>query len=569
MAEERRRSPNEPASPGADPGEGPAAASGEGSGQGPAAAPGEGLRSGPGQGPAAASGEDSRQGPAAASGEGFGADPGQGPAAASGEGSGQGPAAASGEGFGADPGQGPAAASGEDSRQGPAAAPGQGGADEPYASLLDLPLSSDLNRIGEQLHALARAQRTLQELLQAVVNITGELELPAVLRRIVRTAMDLVGARYGAMGVLDQEGRLLEEFIPLGLTAHELADLEGVELPRGRGLLGHLIHHPEPLRVKDISRHPESAGFPPGHPPMRSLLGVAISVRGRIYGNLYLSERKDGQPFDRHDEGVIRALAGTAGVAIENARLYQQVQHSSEQFQRLLLPRLPDLRPFAAGAAYRPASAPAAVGGDWYDAMLLPGGACAAVIGDVVGHDLRAAADMSQIRNMLRALYYDPGAAPSTSLSRLDRIMNAALDEAPVATALLARLEPADGTWQLRWSSAGHPPPLVLLPDGRVRYLDVEPGLPLGVAPDLPRPDHCRPLPVDSTVVLFTDGLVEVPGQPLDRGLDALAVTASRLVGLAPEDLCRALVAHRPGNGHDDKAVIALRTPPLTSYGSS
>ncbi|RSS13988.1 GAF domain-containing SpoIIE family protein phosphatase [Streptomyces sp. WAC08401] len=443
------------------------------------------------------------------------------------------------------------------------------GPDEPYTSLLDLPLSSDLNRIGEQLHALARAQSTLQELLQAVVNITGELELPMVLRRIVRTAMDLVGARYGAMGILDQEGRLLDEFIPLGLTAKELADLEGVELPRGRGLLGHLIHHPEPLRVNDISRHPESAGFPPGHPPMRSLLGVAISVRGQVYGNLYLSERKDGQPFDRHDEGVIRALAGTAGVAIENARLYQQVRNSSEEFQRLLLPRLPDLRPFAAGAAYRPASAPAAVGGDWYDAMLLPNGACAAVIGDVVGHDLRAAADMSQIRNMLRALCFDSNAPPSASLARVDRILGSALDEAPIATALLARLEPADCAWQLRWSSAGHPPPLVLLPDGRVRYLDTEPGIPLGVAPDLPRPDHCRAVPVDSTVVLFTDGLVEVPGQPLDRGLDALAVTASRFAGLSPDELCRALVNNRPGDGHDDKAVIALRTPPLTGYACS
>ncbi|MBZ6080690.1 SpoIIE family protein phosphatase [Streptomyces olivaceus] len=438
------------------------------------------------------------------------------------------------------------------------------GPDEPYTSLLDLPLSSDLNRIGEQLHALARAQSTLQELLQAVMSITGELELPTVLRRIVRTAMDLVGARYGAMGVLDQEGRLLEEFIPLGLTSKELAGLEGVELPRGRGLLGHLIHHPEPLRVKDISRHQESAGFPPGHPPMRTLLGVAISVRGRVYGNLYLSERKDGQPFDRHDEGVIRALAGTAGVAIENARLYQQVRNSSEQFQRLLLPRLPDLRPFTAGAAYRPASAPAAVGGDWYDAMVLPGGACAAVIGDVVGHDLRAAADMSQIRNMLRALYFDRHAPPGVSLARLDRIMNAALDEAPIATALLARLEPVDRAWRLRWSSAGHPPPLVLLPDGRVRYLDHEPGIPLGVAPDLHRPDHCDVLPTDSTVVLFTDGLVEIPGQPLDRGLDALAVTASRFAGLSPDELCRALITHRPGDGHDDKAVMALRTPRLT-----
>ncbi|MEV5551225.1 GAF domain-containing SpoIIE family protein phosphatase [Streptomyces sp. NPDC052309] len=437
--------------------------------------------------------------------------------------------------------------------------------EEPYMSLLDLPLSSDLNRIGEQLHALARAQSTLQELLQAVVNITGELELPAVLRRIVRTAMDLVGARYGAMGVLDEDGRFLEEFIPLGLTARELAALEGVELPRGRGLLGHLIHHPEPLRVKDIARHPESAGFPPGHPPMRTLLGVAISVRGRIYGNLYLSEREDGQPFDRHDEGVVRALAGTAGVAIENARLYQQVRNSAEQFQRLLLPRLPDLRPFAAGAAYRPASAPAAVGGDWYDAILLPDGACAVVIGDVVGHDLRAAADMAQLRNMLRTLSYDPAVPPSTSLARLDRILQA-LDEAPLATALLARLEPADGAWQLHWSSAGHPPPLLLLPDGRVRYLHTDPGVPVGVAADLPRPDHSQAVPVDSTVVLYTDGLVEIPGQPLDRGLDALAVTAARYAGRTPEELCRALAENHPSDGHDDMAVIALRTPPLTGY---
>ncbi len=163
------------------------------------------------------------------------------------------------------------------------------------------------------MHALARAQRSLQGLLQAVLGITGELELPAVLRRIVRTAMDLVGARYGALGVLDEERTFLTEFVPLGLNSQELADLSGVELPRGSGLLGHLIRHPEPLRVEHIAAHPESAGFPAGHPPMRTLLGVAISVRGRVYGNLYLSDRQDGKPFDEHDEGVILALAGTAG----------------------------------------------------------------------------------------------------------------------------------------------------------------------------------------------------------------------------------------------------------------
>ncbi|MGQ4516150.1 SpoIIE family protein phosphatase [Streptomyces sp. DW26H14] len=435
-------------------------------------------------------------------------------------------------------------------------------------SLLDLPLSSDLDRISEQLRALARAQRTLQELLQAVVDITGELELPMVLRRIVHTAMDLVGARYGAMGVLDEEGRFLAEFIPLGLSAEELADLHGVELPRGRGLLGHLIHHPEPLRVDDIARHPESAGFPPGHPPMRTLLGVAISVRGRIYGNLYLSERADGQPFDRQHEAVVRALAGTAGVAIENARLYERVRNNSEQFQRLLLPRLPDLTPFSAGAAYRPATSPAAVGGDWYDAMLLPDGSCVAVIGDVVGHDLRAAADMAQIRNMLRALSYDADATPSSRLARLDRIMHA-LEEAPVATALLARLEPVGSAWELHWSSAGHPPPLLVLPDGRARYLDAEPGLPLGVLTDLPRPDHRQAVPVGSTVLLYTDGLVEVPGQSLDQGLAALAAVASRHADGSLEELCKAVSDHHPSDGHDDMAVIALRTPPLTGYACS
>ncbi len=458
-----------------------------------------------------------------------------------------------------------------DGRQPPDADDGPHGAgadDTPYMSMLDLPLSSDLDRIGEQMHALARAQNTLQELLKAVVDITGDLELATVLRRIVRTAMDLVGARYGALGVLDEEGRYLAEFIPLGLTAAELGDLGGVELPRGRGLLGHLIRHPEPLRVDDIARHPESAGFPPGHPPMHTLLGIAISVRGRIYGNLYLSERRDGRPFDRHDEGVIRALAGTAAVAIDNARLYQRVRKSAEQFQRALLPRLPDLTPFAAGAAYRPASFPAALGGDWYDAMLLPGGACAAVIGDVVGHDLQAAADMAQIRNMLRALYYDWGRPPSSSLARLDRLMHA-WDEAPIATALLARLEPADGAWHLHWSSAGHPPPLLVLPDGRARFLDTEPGTPLGVATGLPRPDQREAVPVDSTVVLYTDGLVEVPGQSLDRGLDELAGTAARHAGRSPQELCRALSENGPSDGRDDMAVIALRTPPLTGYGRS
>ncbi|MFF1459485.1 PP2C family protein-serine/threonine phosphatase [Streptomyces sp. NPDC058330] len=430
----------------------------------------------------------------------------------------------------------------------------------PYESLLNLPLSSDLDRIAEQMHALARAQRSLQGLLEAVLGISSDLDLPTVLRRVVRTSMDLVGARYGALGVLDDSGEFLSEFIPLGLDSQELNDLAGVELPRGRGLLGHLIRHPEPLRVPDIGRHPESAGFPPGHPPMRTLLGVAISGHDRIYGNLYLSDRRDGKPFDAQDEGVIRALAGTAGVAIENARLFLQVQRSSERFQRLLLPRLLDLGPFRSCTVYRPASAPGHLGGDWYDAFELDDGSCVAVIGDVVGHDLEAAAAMSQIRSMLRALSFDGPASPGATLGRLDRIMLATGGHA-VTTACVCRLEPVHDGWLMRWSNAGHPPPLVLLPDGDACYLEAEPGVPLGVDADLGRPDHTYALAPGSTVIMYTDGVVERHDQPLQRGLDSLAATARQLVGKPLEQLCGALADHYPGDGHDDMAVLVLRVP--------
>ncbi|MFE1886597.1 GAF domain-containing protein, partial [Streptomyces diastatochromogenes] len=225
---------------------------------------------------------------------------------------------------------------------------------QPHLPDLHVRLRSELGRIDDQLRDLLSAMDRLQGLLDAVVAISREVELPAVLHRIVTTAMDLVGARYGALGVLSESGERLEQFISAGLSEQERLDLANVGLPRGRGVLGHLIRHPEPLRVDDIPAHPSSTGFPPGHPCMETLLGVAITVRGEIYGDLYLSERSDGHPFDVHDENVVLALASAAGIAIENVRLFERVRVGAEQFQRLLLPTLPDLRPFSAAAIYRP-----------------------------------------------------------------------------------------------------------------------------------------------------------------------------------------------------------------------
>ncbi|MFF3404333.1 ATP-binding protein [Streptomyces sp. NPDC002659] len=194
---------------------------------------------------------------------------------------------------------------------------------------LGLPLDTALYRIAEQVQRLARAQGQVQTLLGAVLAISRDLDQQSILQRIVATAMDLVDARYGALGVLSDDRTRVTEFIALGLTDQERADLAGSEIPQGRGLLGLMIHETEPLRLDDLTRHPDSIGFPSGHPPMRSLLGVAITVRGQIYGNLYLSERRDGQPFDTQDEAVAVSLAGAAGIAIENSRLYEQVRLSA------------------------------------------------------------------------------------------------------------------------------------------------------------------------------------------------------------------------------------------------
>jgi serine phosphatase RsbU (regulator of sigma subunit) len=172
------------------------------------------------------------------------------------------------------------------------------------------------------------------------------------------------------------------------------------------------------------------------------------------------------------------------------------------------------------------------------------------------------AAAMAQVRNMLRALLYDRRTPPSLVLDRLDDTLHS-ITEAPVTTACLARIEPDGDGWRLHWSTAGHMPPLVIGADSRTRYLQAEPGVPLGVDTRLPRPDHTHPLAPGDTVLLFTDGLVEHPARPLDAGLDTLAATAAAHVGLPLDALCRALADNNPGDGHDDLALLAVRIPPI------
>jgi signal transduction histidine kinase len=158
-----------------------------------------------------------------------------------------------------------------------------------------------------------------QALLEAVTAISSDLDLAGVLTRIVESATELTGARYGALGVVGAEGTLVE-FVTTGISEEQRRAIG--DLPRGRGILGLLVEEPEAIRLPDLAAHPHSAGFPPNHPPMTTFLGVPVRIRGTVFGNLYLTEKAGGAPFTEQDELLVEALAGTAGFVIENARAY-------------------------------------------------------------------------------------------------------------------------------------------------------------------------------------------------------------------------------------------------------
>ena len=166
--------------------------------------------------------------------------------------------------------------------------------------------------------------RSLRQLLDAVLTVGSDLDLPAMLERIIQAAVDLVDARFGALGVLDETRTRLAQFITVGLDDETYRAIG--ELPEGHGILGLLIVDAKPLRLPDLREHPDSYGFPPNHPPMRSFLGVPIRVRDEVFGNLYLTDKTSAEVFTDVDEELVVGLAAAAGVAIENTRLHTRVQ---------------------------------------------------------------------------------------------------------------------------------------------------------------------------------------------------------------------------------------------------
>jgi len=299
-------------------------------------------------------------------------------------------------------------------------------------------------------------------------------------------------------------------------------------------------------------------------------LQLARDVLGnRTIGALVLvwpSARSTSEPGDRV---LWRALADYTSQTLARVQLTAERRSSAETLQQAMLTALPEPDHLDLRARYVPAVTSEQVGGDWYDAVVMPDGATTLVIGDVAGHDMAAAAQMGQLRSMTRTLGYAYGEPPSLVLNRLEDVL-AGLRIDTLATMVLARIEQsgadaAAGLRRLRWSNAGHPPPVLLHADGSTEVLEGN-DLLIGLNTDLPRHDHTHSLPPGSTLLLFTDGLIEHRGRSITDGLADLLRVLSRCAGLALEVLLdvlqRELIGDRPD---DDCAVLAVRAHPKDS----
>ncbi|MFG3509284.1 SpoIIE family protein phosphatase [Streptomyces sp. NPDC047821] len=294
---------------------------------------------------------------------------------------------------------------------------------------------------------------------------------------------------------------------------------------------------------------------------MRSAAIAPIRGLREVLGALTLGRAAHSAPFTDADLSLLEDITRRTGLALDNARLYQRQRRVAETMQRHLLPQLPQLPDLAMAARYVAAPHASHVGGDWYDAFRLRDGATALVIGDVVGHDLDAAAGMAQLRNMLRAFAWSQEASPSRIVEQLDHAAEH-ISEASTATLVLGRLEARQGAWRLHWTNAGHLPPLLVAPDGRTRFLEQANGLLLGTRARLPRPDAMVDLPPGSTLLLHTDGLVESRRRPIDEGLGDLREHAAELARRPLEAFCDELLERvRPEDNDDDVALLALRLP--------
>jgi PAS domain S-box-containing protein len=428
--------------------------------------------------------------------------------------------------------------------------------------------------------------RLRERLLARVATVTAANDVPDAFAAVAAAVVpDLTDAC--AVFMLSSTGDGGAGGVGGPLTAVRVASTARPGLPD----LPPLSHRPYivgPIAQRVIeSRRSKLLVFPSGEPPdgalsemsrnwlraarATSMTLVPIVIDSSVVAFACAAGCADSPPPGTADLALLGEILHEVREPLRQAVELQRTRHTALTLQRALLSATPRVPGAELAAHYQPASKTAEVGGDWYDALLLPDGTVTLTIGDIAGHDLDAATSMSQLRSMLRVIAYDQDHpnSPAESLSQLDRVADG-LNIAPLVTVVHANLVPQPGgRWHVAWSNAGHPPPLLLPAEGEPRYLQgVGPDLPLCVAPAMPRSTWHHELKNGDTLLLYTDGLIEVPGTDLGEGMAALAEIAetARMEGLALAEMCARLLSG-VGNRRDDAAVIGFR--PITQGGGS
>ncbi|MGY1815817.1 SpoIIE family protein phosphatase [Blastococcus sp. SYSU D00820] len=412
--------------------------------------------------------------------------------------------------------------------------------------------------------------RFLAEVFESVTTLDVEESAEQLARLVVPRLADWATVTVlGADGTPDRAARAHRDPDRLPDVDRYLA--ERVHAPRDQSSLNEAMRSGEPVQFLEVTPGlaPRDSSDEALQEAWRrldptSVLFVPLHARGEPIGVLSLIRCGAAPPHDEAEIATAVEVARRASLALDNARLHGRRVQVAETLQHSLLTSPPRLPGLDLAVRYRPAGTDALVGGDWYDAFALTDGGTALVIGDVVGHNVEAAAAMAQLRSAVRTLAYDRPDSPARTLDRVDRVLTG-LDVGSMATALIARLDRprAGGRRRLRWSSAGHPPPVLVRADGTVQVLDSPPELLLGTGDPGRHTDHELPLSPGDTVVMVTDGLVEAGRTGIDAGMARLAEALGELAGLAADALCDRLLGRIvPERAEDDVAVLALRVLP-------
>ena len=402
-----------------------------------------------------------------------------------------------------------------------------------------------------------RALRRAARLQEVTARLARSVTTEDAARAILRGATAGVNADAAAIGLASDDGQLLR-LVPGVMSGGSLRLASPIEISVGdRSVLAHVYRNGRALWIptQEIWKSRFEDGWATQHDLGVCLYAVPIVAKGEAIGAMAVYFKQERVAPSAEDAEMIRAFAHQAGVALERARAYEVEHEAAMTLQRNLMPEgVARAATVDADGRYLPATKGVHVGGDWYDILDRSDGTVAFAVGDIAGHGLQAAAAMGQVRSAWRALALST-TEPSAILASLERFAGS-VEGAFFSTILTMLLDPA--TNELRYATAGHPPALVIEPDGSTRFLEGGRSVPLGLPFDLPRPQAHERLTPGSILVLYTDGLVERRDESLDHGLERLATTAAAANNGDLEELSDALLDLVADERHDDVALLVI-----------